>query len=293
MTATRTRRSATTTDTDTRLAELHATLDAQVTALRTSDDWRAWLASAARFHDYSFGNVLLITAQCPNATRVAGYKAWQSMGRQVRKGERGLMILAPCVVAKTKDEHGHPLPKDERTARVVGFRVSHVWDISQTDGEPLPEPELPALLDGEAPEGMWDALTAQVEAAGLTVVRGDCGAANGVTDFHAGTVTVRPDVSDAQAVKTLAHELAHVMLHRPQDTARTATCRDDVEVEAESVAFLVAAINGLDTSAYSFPYIAGWAKDDEAAKAAGTRVMATARKIVDAFTPAGSVAVAA
>ena len=103
--------------------------------------------------------------------------------------------------------------------RVAGFRVVHVFDIFQTSGEPLPERPMPQLLAGQAPDGLWQALAEQVTAHGFSLQRGDCGAANGLTDYTRRTVTVRPDIDDAAAVKTLSHELAHVLLHDPTRTA--------------------------------------------------------------------------
>jgi DNA primase len=168
---------------------------------------------------------------------------------------------------------------------------------------------VPQLLVGQAPAGLWDALAVQVTAQGFTLQSGDCGAANGVTNYRLRTVTIRPDVDDAQAVKTLCHELAHVLLHDPAGeplvvpsaaivplggpTAAdsSAQCRGRFEVEAESVAYLIAAEHGLDTAAYTFPYIAGWAGSvdavtpDRVVHATAQRVLGAARKILTATEP--------
>jgi len=176
--------------------------------------------------------------------------------------------------------------------RIVGFAVTHVFDVSQTDGEPLPEPVRPQLLAGQAPDGLWDALARQVDAAGFTLARcpdaAAIGGANGVTDYRSRTVTVRADVTDAQAVKTLAHELAHVLLHNPDNDGRP-ECRGIVEVEAESVAYLVAAHQEMDTSDYTFAYVAGWAEasDDPGQAVRGTadRVLRAAGAILAAVDP--------
>lgn len=312
-----------------KLETLHDRLTEQIAALRTGTDWQRWLSVAARFHNYSFNNVLLIAAQRPGATAVAGYEAWKALGRQVDKGERGIQILAPIVrrasssdmagddtttsgtAADTtagSNDSGQTTGSGSAPRRVAGFRVAHVFDVDQTSGEPLPERPSPVLLAGQAPPGLWDVLAAQVQARGFELERGPClgGAANGVTNYGTRTVTVRADVDDAQAVKTLAHELAHVLLHDPTGPATTADptdpteptsaqptssaghCRSRIEVEAESVAFLVTSSHGLDSGAYTFPYVAGWAGSVDAiepetvVRATGQRVLTAAHAILTA-----------
>ncbi len=257
-----------------RLAEVHEQLVQAVEALSSGEDWRAMLATAAKFHSYSPSNVLLILRQFPRATRVGGYRTWQRLGRQVRKGERGIAVLAPCTYkAKATDDQ----PESDEGRRVLrGFRVVHVFDVSQTDGEPLPALAAP-LLEGDAPTALWDGLAAQVEAAGFSIERGDCAGANGRTDFLRHVVRVRADVDAAQAAKTMAHELAHVLLDHG-----TSSCRGRAEVEAESVAFLVCAGAGMETSSYSFPYVTVWAGGDSVVvRATAARVMTTARAILE------------
>lgn len=257
---------------------LTAQLDEEITALVTGEDWTRALAMQARFHRYSPNNVLLILMQRPTATRVAGYRTWQAMGRQVRKGEKGIAVLAPCVYSKTDEQTG------EKVSRLGGFKVEHVFDLSQTDGEPLDEPVTAKLLTGEAPAGLWDALAAQVASAGYTLTRGDCGGANGRTNPSDKTVTVRADVDDAQACKTLAHELAHVLLTDHHSPMTYISCRGRCEVEAESVAYVVSQAHGLQTGSYTLPYVASWANGDLAAiRATFGRVGRTARQILTAM----------
>ena len=262
-----------------RLRELHTQLETAFADLVSGDDWVCMLAVAARFHHYSPANVMLILCQRPDATRVAGYRTWQSLGRQVRRGEHGLAILAPCSYKVRRDDG--PEADDEPRRVLRGFKVAHVFDVSQTEGEPIPDVR-PAVLDGEAPAGLWDGLAAQVAAAGFTLQRDDCRPANGRTDYTARTVTVRPDVSDAQAAKTLAHELAHVALH--DGTEYALGCRGLTEVEAESVAYVVATAAGLATDTYSLPYVAQWAGGNvNAIKATAERVVTTAHAILSAL----------
>ncbi len=291
-----TNKTASTTGTggDDRLAELHEQITEGVAALVGSDAWRAMLDTAARFHSYSLGNLLLIGLQAPTATRVAGFRTWQGLGRQVRKGERGIAILAPCTYrpqrATTQGPDGQPVPAAEAgggapnvepgRGQVRGFRRAFVFDVAQTDGEPLPE-VAPVLLTGQAPAGLWGHLAAQVIGHGYSVQRGDCSGANGYTDPAARTVRVRADVDDAQAVKTLAHELGHLECRHVADLPTYTTCRGRCEVEAESVAYIVVAAAGMDAAGYTFAYVAHWAGGDLATvRQAAETVTAAARTIL-------------
>lgn len=259
-----------------RARTLHNELERQVEALVTGEDWKAMLDVASRFHRYSAGNVMLICCQRPTATRVAGYQRWRELGRQVRKGERGIAILAPCVYRTDNGE-------EESTSVLRGFRVAHVFDIAQTDGEPVADVS-PTLLVGDAPFGLWDRLAAVVAAEGFELSRRQpVGGANGTTDYAAREVVVRSDVEPAQACKTLAHELAHVLMH--DGTEYATGCRGRVEVEAESVAYIVGAASGLKTADYSLPYVARWSDGDMArVRATADRVVGAARRIIDALS---------
>jgi len=275
-----------------KLSEPHEQIADGVAALVESDAWRAMLDTAAKFHTYSLGNVLLIALQAPQASRVAGFRTWKSLGRQVRKGERGIGILAPCTYrpkastaatdsasGQAKGERGgQAAPAGGRQVR--GFRVVHVFDVEQTDGDPLPD-VAPALLTGQAPAGLWSDLAGQVTGHGYTLERGDCSGANGYTDPARRVVRVRDDVDDAQAVKTLAHELGHLECGHVEDLPTYLTCRGRCEVEAESVAYVVAAAHGLDASGYTFAYVAGWAGTDLArVRQAAETVTKAARTIL-------------
>jgi antirestriction protein ArdC len=246
------------------------------------------LEVAARFHRYSPNNVLLISLQRPDATRVAGYQTWREVGRNVRKGETGIAILAPIAVRRREPESeptGATDQAQEQAPKVLrGFRVTHVFDIAQTDGKPLPEVR-PTLLDGGAPLGVWADLLDQVEAAGYRFDYADITPANGRTDHAEQTVVLRPDLTGAQAVKTLAHELAHVLLHQPGDVPAGFT-RARAEVEAESVAYVVCAAHSLAAGDYTVPYVAGWAGSDrQLVHDTTARVLATAREILAVASP--------
>lgn len=269
--------------TDTKTAdkteELLEQLHDGIETLTTTEAWTAWLDVARRLPSYSLNNLILIWTQMPEATQVAGYRAWKQLDRQVRKGERGLRILAPCTYKQTDEATGH-----ERSV-LRGFRSVAVFDISQTDGAPLPSPPV-TTLTGDVPRLFRQQLSCLIRAEGFTFRQGPMPRgheeANGVTDWGSRTVTVRDDLGDAQAAKTTAHELAHVLLHGP----RCRLERGLKEVEAESVAYLVCATAGLDASDYSFGYVAGWAGGDlEVIAGTAGRVLETARSVIARLTP--------
>ena len=291
--------------TDDRLEALHYQLIEAVADLATSEAWMTMLRVAARFRDYSPSNVLLIAAQRPDATRVGGIRTWNGLGRHVLKGEHGIAILAPCVY-RTRDDDApregvadvaapgnHPpqsarAPQgdEEAAARRVlrGFKVVHVFDVTQTDGNPLPDVG-PELLRGDAPQQLWDHLAALVTADGYRLERGPCGGANGYTDYAGRVVRVIDAVEPAQATKTLAHELGHIRAdheHRFTDYATSLRCRGQAEIEAESIAYLVTAQAGLDTRDYSVPYLAGWSGGDiDLLRESMTRVITASRAICE------------
>ncbi len=238
-------------------------------------------------------NLLLIGGQAPHATRVAGFRSWQSLGRQVRKGERGIAILAPCTYRpktsssttdstreQPQDQRGGPAAPAASGKQLRGFRVVHVFDISATEGDPLPE-VAPVLLTGQGPAGLWADLAGQVAGYGYALERGECAGANGYTDPRCRVVRVRDDIDDAHAVKVLAHELGHLECGHVADLPTYLTCRGRCEVEAESVAYVVAAAHGLDASCYTFAYVAGWAAGDPAkVRQAAETVTKAARTIL-------------
>lgn len=277
------------------LDQLHTMLADQVRQVESSHGWQAWLRFASSFHTYSFSNTLLIYAQRRNATAVAGYRGWQARGRQVRRGETAIRILGPVTRrVELLDTHGRPVLDDHgqphTQTQMLGVKPVSVWDVSQTEGDPLPEPPRPVLLRGEAPPGLWDSLTQLIQGEGFTVTRGDCGGANGITMFDRREVRVRDDVDDLMACKTLCHEAAHVLLHA--DTTGF-ECRGVREVEAESVSYLTLASHQADSSQYTFTYVTGWAQQAagpggdvaEVVRATGQRVISTAHRILHTTQP--------
>jgi len=237
-------------------AELVDRLERGILELTSSARWQEYLTTAAKFHHYSANNVMLILMQKPDATRVAGFRTWLSMERAVRKGERGIAILAPCV-------YGGQIREDEETGervtterRVVGFRAVYVFDVSQTDGDELPSPVV--LLEGDSAVELLARLELVAGELGYHVERADfCGSqTNGDTSFELKRIRLNRDRSIDQQAKTLAHELGHVLCHH--ERANYSAERERCELEAESVAFVVCSSSGLETDGYSFGYVAHW-----------------------------------
>ncbi|MEO1279732.1 MAG: ArdC family protein [Planctomycetota bacterium] len=206
-----------------------------------------FLAAMSRFHVYSVRNILLILSQKPEATRVAGFHTWRSFGRHVKKGEKGIAILAPMLVRKA----GHDREAgdgDEDPERILRFRVVHVFDVSQTEGEPLPEP---ARAGGD-PAEFLDRLETFVVVSGITLEYvGDLGRAEGLSS--GGAIRIRQGLKPAERFSVLVHELAHEILHHGEGVERPSkTVR---ETEAEAVAHIVGNAVGLDVGSASSDYI--------------------------------------
>jgi len=209
-----------------------------------SDGLKRYLAAMARFHRYSAGNLLLILSQRPDATHVAGYGTWKSLGRQVRRGEKGILILAP-IVRRDKQTGENQSRREGDT--IVAFRTAHVFDISQTDGCELPRP---SCVDGD-PEDYLEKLEEFVLDRGIRMQYSDrLGGAEGIST--GGQVTILASLSAAERFATLAHELAHEMLHWKNGEARSRVIR---ETEAEAVAFVVCQAIGLEVGTASSDYI--------------------------------------
>lgn len=284
-----------------KLTEAHDRLADAVAAAASDPGWRAWLATAAKFRTYSALNVLLICAQAPEATQVAGYRVWQSLNRQVRRGERGLVILAPIrrrVDAADTDSTagdgadqtttapaGHATGESGESRApgprvLTGFTTATVFDVSQTDGDPLPEYPQVELPAGEAPAGLWDALTAQVTARGYTVTREDPAPAFGVTRYADRRVDIAPGLSEAMACHTLAHELGHIAADHEHRRDLTRGVR---EAEADGIAYLVGTAYGLPPE-FTVDYVTGWTNGDPAVvRATAARVVTLAAQLLEAL----------
>lgn len=266
---------------------LQASIAEQVEQLRQSEAWTRFLDFAQVFHRYSVNNLLLILSQRPDATRVAGYRTWQSVGRQVTKGQRGIRIFGGRDVVTREEDERTGEETEHRTRRF--FPVS-VFDISQT--EPIDrDAEDPSTiahrLTGDDPLGILAAVVDYLTGQGWTVEReAIAGEVNGYTTTDGSRrVVVDVDLSPAHAAKTALHEAAHVLLHAEEDPAEYVQHRGVKETEAESVAYVVAGLLGLDTSAYSIGYVAGWSEGDaETIKATAARVLRAAHTLAEALT---------
>lgn len=253
--------------------EITKQLEEGVKALFTSERYTEYLKTMSKFYNYSFNNTVLIALQRPEATLVAGYSAWQkNFHRQVKKGEKGIQIIAPSqrkekeLVEKFDPETNEPIlgpdgqPETEVVEHVVSdFRVVRVFDISQTYGVPLPELAIPDLTGQVQNFPLF--LQAVKDLSPVPIRFGETeGEAKGYYSNKKKEIVVKEDMSESQTIKTLIHEIAHAKLHDREVLEQTGEEKDQrtKEIEAESIAYTVCQYFGLDTSDYSFPYIAGW-----------------------------------
>lgn len=224
------------------------------------EQWRQWATTMSRFHQYSPGNVLLIMSQRPDATHVAGYHAWQALGRQVQRGEQGITVLAPMIRRAPEAERTSSPDQPTPPAGLVGFRAATVFDITQTQGRDLTVPE-PQLLDGQGLATLLGSLTAAVGVPVMMAESDTLGGANGVWNPRTGTITLAADRSPDQQVKTLLHEWSH-SLGVPDAAAALDRHVGGEEITAETTAYVLARRLGLDTAQYSIPYVGHWAQGD-------------------------------
>lgn len=257
-----------------RVQELTDKLEQGLQDLFNSDSYCNYLRTMSKFHNYSFNNTLLIAMQKPEATLVAGYQAWQkNFERHVNKGEKAIRILAPAPYKIKEerdkldpvtgemmfDENGMP-QKEETEVTIPAFRAVSVFDVSQTDGKPIPELEVNELLS--TVEGYEDFVQALMNISPVPIAFEDIpGDSKGYFSTAEKRIAVQENMSESQTLKTMVHEVAHSMLHDKevnQSMDIPVKDRNTKEVEAESVAFTVCQHFGIDTSDYSFGYIAGW-----------------------------------
>lgn len=274
-------------------------LESGVEELFTSNRYQEFLKTMAKFHNYSFNNTMLIAMQRPDATLVTSYKNWQSMGRQVMKGEKGITIIAPAPYKKMKekevlDENQRPImgtdgkPKTEQVeVTVPHFKAVTVFDIAQTSGEPI-QTLAPELLTAAVRD--FDSFMQAIQKISPVPIRFDeiDGNANGYYHNADKEIVIKKGLSESQTLKTAIHETVHAKLHDKEIMESLGVEKDRLtkEVEAESVAYCVCSSFGLDTSDYSFPYIAGWSSSREMKemKASMDVIRKTAGEMIDQLT---------
>ena len=271
-------------------------LETGVENIFTGNKYAQYLQTMSKFHRYSFNNTLLIAMQRPDATLVTGYRNWQSMGRQVKKGEKGITILAPAPIKRKReqeilDQNRKPLldadgkPRTEEVEVVIPrFKPTTVFDISQTDGEPIetlaPEELTEAVAD-------YDLFMEAITAVSPVPIRFDEIAGEAKGYYHSGDkeIVIQKGMSESQTIKTAIHETGHARLHDKDIMEKQGIEKDRLtkEVEAESVAYCVCSAFGVDTSEYSFPYIAGWSsnRDMKELKASMDIIRKTAGEMID------------
>ena len=214
-----------------------------------SETLTAYLTAMARFRNYSFGNIVAIARQKPTATRVAGYGTWKELGRFVKRGEKGIQILAPMTGYRRGKNDGERETQEKPRPVLIGFRVVHVWDVSQTEGADLPEFDI--AITGEVGE-YRDRLFGFLNQQGIELVFDEkIAPAFGVS--YGGRIALLPGQSEAQEFVTLVHEIAHELLHKAE--RRTFTTPTVRETEAEAVAFVVGQAIGLEMGTASSDYI--------------------------------------
>jgi hypothetical protein len=236
-----------------------------------------YLAAMGRFHDYSFGNIMLIARQRPDATKVAGFRTWNSLGRFVNKGERGILILAPMVGRKREERESLPEETVASERQLLGFRAAYVFDVSQTAGN-----DLPHLTEVQGDViGLRERLTAWLAGQAIAVIHSaDIAPARGVSS--GGKITLLPGLLAAEEFATLVHEVAHELLHRGD--RRLETTKQIRETEAEAVAFAVCESLGLETGSASADYIQLWHGDAQLLTASLGVVQRTSAIILGALS---------
>lgn len=262
-----------------KLKALTERLEHGIQSVFESERYREYLSVMGRFHSYSMNNTILIMLQKPEASYVAGYKTWESLGRYVKKGEQGIQILVPCFYKNKKkeeveasdsdrkekgdavsdaDDKEKEAVKEQQEILHTYFRPAAIFDISQTEGNPLPE--LAPELQGRVPE--YKMLLEALKETAPVPIRFEAWEARkkGHYDLMKKEIVIKVGMSEQQTIKTAIHETAHSILHADTRQVKDAA---SMEVEAESIAYVVCQHYGLDTSEYSFGYLAGWSSNKE------------------------------
>ena len=286
-----------------KLKEITDRLEQGIAELFESERYKEYLRVMSKFHNYSFNNTLLIAMQKPDASLVAGFSSWKNnFGRNVMKGEKGIKIIAPSPftvkqeVEKTDPQTGKPvIGKDgkpvteEKEIKIPAYKVVSVFDVSQTEGRELPDIAVNELTgDVDRFKDFFAALEqASPVPVGFEKIEGG---AHGYYHLEEKRIAIDEGMSDLQTLKTAIHEIAHAKLHdidlnAPKEEQKPRVDRRTREVEAESVAYTVCQHYGLDTSDYSFGYVAGWSSGKELAELRGSleTIRSTAAEMINAI----------
>jgi hypothetical protein len=279
---------------DARVREAVGLLEAGVSEILTSERFKDYLRFLAAFHRYSPNNSLLIFMQRPDATRVAGYKRWRELGRQVRRGEEGIRILAPILKKVPGDEMDERVPGSAAgasgrapTQALIGFKTVKVFALEQTDhvpgAPPLPTPpELGSV--GSGPEAhvvaarLEAGLRSLLEREDVPVSEEEMEGRDGYYNRSEKRIALRAGLSEVERATTLCHEAVHHLLH---EKGATPTTRATRETEAEGTSYAVFSYFGLDTGEFSFAYVANFVADTEVLKTALSRIRGVAHRIIE------------
>lgn len=271
-----------------KVQELTKQLEDGLQKFVSSDEYLTYLKVMSRFHHYSFNNSILIAMQKPDATRVAGYSAWQTkFHRNVKRGEKGIQILAPYTYTVKEID---PDTEEEIEHKRQGYKIAYVYDISQTEGKDLPTCGVSELTDDV--DGFQTLLGNLIQLSEVPVTFENIeSGAKGFFSPGNKNIVIQQDMPEAQTIKTLIHEITHSRLHN-EDAMKKIMKEEGVkpdrytkEVEAESVAYVVCNHFGIDTSEYSFSYVAGWSKSLELKelKTSLKKIQETAAFFIDAL----------
>ena len=274
--------------TNKKVSEMVKELEKGVTEMFTSEEYKRYLSTMAKFYSYSINNCIMIAVQKPEASYVAGYSDWnRKFERRVKAGEKAIRIFAP-IVYKVKPETAENDPKDtgeneDTEKKIAAFKPAYVYDISQTEGKELPEICHELKSDVKDFERIKEAIKDTADCpVFFEEIQGS--RAKGYYSLTEKKIVIRDKMPEMQTIKTMIHELAHSILHCDTEKAKSFTMNEK-EVQAESIAYVVSSYLGLDTSEYSFGYVTAWSKDKElkALKENAKIIKDTSKKIIESL----------
>jgi antirestriction protein ArdC len=254
-------------------------LEEGISEITDSESFKRYLAFSRSFTNYSVNNTMLIWLQAPEATMVAGYKRWKALGRQVRKGEKAIRILAPIVRKETDPDTG------DVESRVVGFRDANVFAAEQTDsvdGEPLPSPPLTGRVEAGEEEAteLYSLLSGICAFEGVEVSEKELGPGHyGYHNPVHGGIVISSNIPEVRKATTLCHELCHYLLHPLQVSMKLD--KETKETEAEGASFVICSQFGIDTSAFSFPYVARHAEEPQTLRGVLDRIQKVVGQVLE------------